>query len=632
MVSILEEYNNLLKINCSNDNKFQYLLIKSELEFKLDEIKKSKESLLESIEYINFNENAWILMFKVASQCSEWKSIFKVFDSLKIYDFQLNIKNEFIRKVFLLYLALKKDKEVDLERIINSCSDNIEKSICAYLISLIVDNKRIKKEYCKVAYTYWRDNLAAAEKLYNMHEKIPVNQIVKLVALDKIQYSDIISSKKENKYNFRFIPLGGGNDVGASSYYLDINGTKLLIDAGVKIKGTALEYPNFQLLEEKDIISKLKYVVITHAHLDHCGAILELYKLNSNIKFIMTSATRKLIRENFKLSVIKQEELNKLDELLEKTITLSFNKKLIVENIEIELYRAGHILGAASLFIKSKNCNVFVTGDFSIRDQNTVKGINLPNEKVDILITENTYGNKEYERAYTVEYAEMMKYISEKIQEKKQVLIPAFSIGRSQEILTSINNEITAGKFRTYIDGGAKDITKLYERLLDKKIIKENNYYVNDEFYNNKEDFILEEIMSNTCCIVSSSGMLLEGSTSLEYAKKILTSENGVCILTGYQAEGTIGSKLKKQMEVDCDRYINIEEKCYKILAELNSFNLSAHANINEVLAIQLYLKANNVILVHGDHKEAKSLIEKKINQIKGINIYQSINSEEIIL
>ena len=138
--------------------------------------------------------------------------------------------------------------------------------------------------------------------------------------------------------------------------------------------------------------------------------------------------------------------------------------------------------------------------------------------------------------------------------------------------------------------------------------------------------------MSNTCCIVSSSGMLLEGSTSLEYAKKILTSENGVCILTGYQAEGTIGSKLKKQMEVDCDRYINIEEKCYKILAELNSFNLSAHANINEVLAIQLYLKANNVILVHGDHKEAKSLIEKKINQIKGINIYQSINSEEIIL
>ena len=80
--------------------------------------------------------------------------------------------------------------------------------------------------------------------------------------------------------------------------------------------------------------------------------------------------------------------------------------------------------------------------------------------------------------------------------------------------------------------------------------------------------------MNNTCCIVSSSGMILEGSASAEYAKKILPSENGVCILTGYQAHGTIGYRLKKQMEMNCDRYINIEEKSYKILSELKSFNL----------------------------------------------------------
>lgn len=629
MINTFEDYKKLLENKYSEENIFQYFLLKSELEYKLDEIIKSRESFLEAIKFVKYNDNALVLMIELAIQCDEWESLFKVFDKYRLVDIHIN--NKFVKSVYLIYNIFKGDNGININEIISGCTDDIEKSILAYLISQIVEDKSLEKEYCKVSYKMWKDNLAAAKKLYYMNERVCIKEIERLIRLDKIQDTDITLGKCDRKSNFRFIPLGGGNDIGASSYYLEINETSLLVDAGIKIKGEEIENPNFNILS-KDKIEKLKYVIITHAHLDHCGAIVDLYKLNSKIRFIMTSSTRKLIKENFKLAGKDKEYLNKLDIILERTISLEFNKKFIIDDISIELYRAGHILGAASVFIKSNKCNIFITGDFSIRDQNTVKGIELPKEKVDVLIIENTYGNKEQKKSYTFEHAEMMHYISEKLLEGKQVLIPAFSIGRSQEIIADINSNVKVDRFRTYIDGGSIDITKLYEKILDKKIKRTNNYYTNTGFYSNKEDFIFEEIMNNTCCIVSSSGMILEGSASAEYAKKILPSENGVCILTGYQAHGTIGYRLKKQMEMNCDRYINIEEKSYKILSELKSFNLSAHANLSEILAIQLYLKAGDVILVHGEYREDESLIEKKMKRIKGVNIHQSINNKEVCL
>lgn len=341
------------------------------------------------------------------------------------------------------------------------------------------------------------------------------------------------------------------------------------------------------------------------------------------------------MRLNLKSQRLEQKQLYELDSFLEKVIIVNFNEELHIKNkeVSIELYKAGNILGAASIMFRSENCNAFFTGDFSLRNQNTIEGIQLPlDDRIDVLITETTYGNKELDKSYSHEYGNLQKYVRDKINQGRKVLIPCFALGRAQELLSILKQEAADNNFRIYVDGSAVEATKIYEKYTKDKIKAPFVYYVNDDFYDSKEAFIKQEIMNNRCCILSSSGMLLEGSASSVYAKQLLPDPNGVCILTGYQAADTIGAKLKEQMELDCERYITIDETCYKIRSELNSFNLSAHSSISEIIAVELFLKAKNVILIHGDYKDKPRLIETRLKEFNNLNVIQSINNEIINL
>lgn len=382
-------------------------------------------------------------------------------------------------------------------------------------------------------------------------------------------------------------------------------------------------------------MDKVEYLIITHAHLDHCGAILDLWSRNKKLKILMTRETKELVKLNLKSSHLSSEEIYELEKLISKSILLNFNEEIKIKerNISIELYRAGHILGASSIMIRSKKCNVFVTGDFCIRDQNTVQGLQLPfNEDIDVLITESTYGNKEIQNSYLHEYTLMQEFVKNSIEHNKKILIPSFAIGRAQEVLSLINNIDIEQRIRVYIDGSAINVTKLYENFSKDSLLKKGNYYADDEFYLSKSDFIRQEVLSNKCCIISSSGMLLEGSASNEYFKIMLNDKNSICILTGYQAFNTVGARVKEQMNFNGERYVVIDDTQYHIISELKSFNLSAHSNINEIIAVQLYLKAKNVILTHGDYNGIPTLLENKLKSLTNANIYQSINLQKIKL
>ena len=611
-----------------------YYLYKANLEYNLDELKRCKESLLEAINRFRLNEAELIIMFNLASLCSCWDEVIRKIRVVYLENKNLSISNKCIENIFLLCCGEFSQNEYKVDEILQVCNNDIEKSIIIYLISRNIRDKNIQLEYCKVSLGLWKENIAAGEIILRYKNKVSPEIVCKLIELEKLNNMQLIEHQEKSTYDFNFIPLGGGNNVGASSYYIDINGVRVLIDCGVEFKGNDYELPNFKLLDEIGVFNSIKYVIITHAHLDHCGAILDLYKMNKSIKFIMTRETRELLKLNIMSLEISKKENYILEELIQKIITIDFRRKFPIDSNEtyIELYRAGHILGAASVMIRNEKCNVFITGNYCLRNQNLVQGMDIPEDHIDILITENTYGNKIVNKSFLNEKLELSNYISEKLAQRKQVLIPAFALGRTQEVLDVINSNDKKNVFRTYIDGTSIEGTKIYEKYIDKKIVKNRTYYVNDSFYSSKEQFISEEIMTNTCCIVASSGMLLEGSASAEYAKQILTSENGVCVLIGYQANNTIGAKIKEQAQLQCERYINIEGKCYKIAAEIKSFNLSAHASMNEILALQYYTRAKNVILVHGDNKGEKSILETKLSDIGNINVYQSKNNELIKL
>ena len=623
------------------EDEFEKMLFKANLEYRLEEYCLSRKTFMESLDLMNFCERNLKAAMALASVLSEWDALFEAIKANEREFLDRAYDDNLINAVKEFYLYKYFNKQLDVKEIFNRFTGKVEQSILGYIASTLTlkDDVQEKIMYCRAALELWNDNLAAAEYLNNCNVDIDLQNTRKLIEFNKFKYNasdNISANSSKSDCDFDMVPLGGGNEVGANSYYMRLDDFHLIIDAGVKINGDSLEYPDFDYITNNNLIEKIDYVIITHAHLDHFGAIIDLYKLNNNLKFLMTYETYRLIKINLKAKGLSSDEEYLLDELSEKIRYLKFGYqfRLANRNVDIKLFRAGHTLGAASILVTKNKFNVFVTGDFCLKDQCTVLGADLPkNIHIDVLVTESTYRDKESLHSNIFNVLSFRKYVLDKLNEGKNVLIPAFAIGRTQEIISIIksNNGDTGRRIRAYIDGSSIKVTKTYEELLENKFEQNNLFYASSMFYNSKEEFIREEVMNNVSCVICSSGMILNESASSKYAEVMLQDENSACILTGYQAYGTPGEKLAKQIDEE-KRYIIINDKYIKIKSEVVSFNLTAHASINDILSVIGYLKPTNVILVHGEYKGIETKLEKKLKNYEDINVIQSINNKKITL
>lgn len=545
-----------------------------------------------------------------------------------------------VSKAFSSFLnVLANNETFETKDLLSENTTVKEKSIIFYLIYKLAQSKEEKLQALRIAYAQYNNNLSVAKELYLLGEEIDKDTIRMLYKLDINLFYNFKKVRNEfkniSKYNFSFLPLGGGDEIGANSYIVTIGEYNFIIDAGVKIRKEGNIYPDYTGLDF--LVGSIDAVIITHAHLDHCGALIKLYNSNNRLKFIMTLETRELIKLNLKNTDISPNEMYDLEKLLQKAIILQFNKpfKWQGKGLTIELYRAGHILGAASVLIKTKECNVFITGDYTLDNQETVRGMELPlNEKIDILITENTYGNREIKDIIPrkLQYESLKKYVVEKINEGKKILIPAFAIGRAQELICCLKKLAIENNFRIYVDGLAVEASELYEKYGKVNLHGRNIHYIKNSVYETKEDFIIEEFMNNRSCVIASSGMLQEGSTSAVYAKYLLQQPNASCILSGYQACDTLGARIIEQMKLDCDKYIMIENENYLIKSELESFRISSHCNIDEILTVINVTNPKKVILVHGELQDGKSELFEILKKNSFLEVYQSKNNEVIKL
>lgn len=626
-------YNQLCLDNKSDKEKvFLDSLIKTSIEVECGDNYLAQKSYKNVIDNLVIDSKTFPTVFKLSVLLGKFKSLLEKTWNRE-YEVQGLDLNNIMNLIFYeYYISLKKNIKFNASKLSNMKLNDLEKSIFFYLIASNIKDKELEKEYILASYKLYNKNLASALRLFKMGGELSVKTLKQLFKIDiNLFYESKVDNKDDVNYNVRFVPLGGGNEIGASSYLLEIEGHKFLIDAGVKFSNNETIYPNFLDFEED--INEIEAVIITHAHLDHCGGILKLYKMNSKVKFIMTRETRELLELNLKSGGLSNEEKYILESIFDKLVILEFNQKIPLSNsdISIELYRAGHILGAASILIKSNNCNIYITGDYCLDNQKTIIGAELPkNEKIDILITENTYGNKEIENIRTreLEQEKLREYVLTKINEGKKILIPSFAIGRAQELIMILKDIAKEENFRIYVDGIAIKASEIYEKYSNTLLKGKNVYYVKNMIYNSKDDFILEEFSNNRSCVITSSGMVQEGSTSAQYAKHLLPRDDGVCILTGYQADDTLGAMIKSQMKFDKNRYVVIEEENYKINSELEEFQLSAHCTIDEILAVVSFLKPRKVILVHGNSKDEGSKIYNLLNKYKEIDVYQSMNNQ----
>ena len=278
-----------------------------------------------------------------------------------------------------------------------------------------------------------------------------------------------------------FFPIGGGDEIGASSYFIQLDETKLLLDSGIRL-GSVNNHPRFTALFEQELLDglwNLDAILISHGHLDHVGALPTVVKDASEVPIYSTLPTKDIMEVQLKprradeafvdVQAVNKFNQERVQRVIENVVPTEWNEPIQLKNCQITFFRAGHILGAAMVYIESDSGNVLFTGDFTSFDQLTVHGFQLPVDlKVDLLIAESTYGYQEVEGTGEIiaERETFAQKIEHCLSDNGSVLIPAFAIGRSQEVALILNSLICDGKlepFTIYIDGLAQYFCEIYE-------------------------------------------------------------------------------------------------------------------------------------------------------------------------
>ncbi|MFQ3672608.1 MAG: MBL fold metallo-hydrolase [Aggregatilineales bacterium] len=426
--------------------------------------------------------------------------------------------------------------------------------------------------------------------------------------------------------------LGGADEVGASCTLIEIAGKRLLVDAGIRINPRPQRDLDSSQLPDLSYISSLggiDYVLVTHAHTDHTGALPLVLTAYPSVPVLMTRPTEALVRvlqqdaQRIMSSHYEEEgELPLYDEvavehLMQAIQIVEYNRQVrLGEGLGVTYHVSGHIAGAAMLVIDSVEGTLVMSGDVSKSPQRTVNSVRVPRLKADVLVLESTYGGRLHANR-EAEERRLIESLSRVIERGGRVLIPAFALGRAQEVLQIIlayRDQLSA---RVYVDGMVRSVCQAYATfpdLLPEAMVaaaKDQPLFFRKDIHPVLSMQQRQTLARDTtpCIIVASSGMLTGGASQF-YAQHLLPDERNAIFLTGYQDEEAPGKLLQKMMK-ERERgegSIRLGKQTVSVRAEVGTYSLSAHADESELIAITRALKPEEVLLVHGDSAARESL------------------------
>ncbi len=419
--------------------------------------------------------------------------------------------------------------------------------------------------------------------------------------------------------------LGSGGEVGRAAIYIrDTNREKgILLDYGINFDEEGR--PRFpEHIRPIDVAG----IVVSHAHLDHIGAVPQLF-ISARPLTIMTRPTMEigeiLIRDFMKISgyYIDYEE-GELSLMMEHSLLLDYGEEVEVDKYRIMLTSAGHILGSSLVYLETPSGHkILYTGDTNTIQTWTLTKAELWPMKIDTLIIESTYGNVIHPPRYETE-KQLIDSIEEVIDNNGVVLIPAFSVGRSQEVISLVTAELP--HVPVFLDGMSREITDIY--LKNRKFLRDPEMFrkavENTRFIRGWQD--RRKVWRRPCVIVSSAGML-KGGPALYYLKKIADNPRNAVFLVSYQSPDSPGHEI-----LETGR---IEDLGLEIKARLQWFDLSSHAGRDGLLEIMYHYRHSlkNIVIIHGEDESRVKLAEMARMKIgEDINIYIPSNGEKLEL
>tara|TARA_Y100000310_G_scaffold59310_1_gene54660 strand:- start:2535 stop:3800 length:1266 start_codon:yes stop_codon:yes gene_type:complete len=390
---------------------------------------------------------------------------------------------------------------------------------------------------------------------------------------------------------------GASQEVGRSAFLVD-DGDKILLDYGVKLTPNGMEYP-------LPVKTNLNAAIISHAHLDHSGNVPHLFQ-ETNCLAYMTPPTLDIARilwfDTLKIAGLEGMDANfSRDEIAKTekyTFPVGYNKPMdITDNTSMTFYDAGHIAGSALTELNLRNKTLVYSGDYRYAETRLHNPAAFEKIKeCDYFITESTYGDRDHtdRKATEKKFAET---VQDTIDRGGHALVPAFAVGRSQELIDVLSEYRIEAPI--YFDGMGQRVARVY--------LNNPSYLKNPKFLKKALDKVnwvknfkmRKAALKQPSIILCTSGMM-QGGSVYAYLPEIYNDPNSRIMLTGFQVDETPGRTLLNTGK------INIDGLNVKVKAEVQHYDFSAHAGKEELFAAIKQLNPEKVICVHGDKEVTK--------------------------
>ncbi|XP_062029745.1 cleavage and polyadenylation specificity factor subunit 3-I-like [Rosa rugosa] len=433
------------------------------------------------------------------------------------------------------------------------------------------------------------------------------------------------AAKEEDK--LIVTPLGAGNEVGRSCVYMSYKGKTVLFDCGIHPAYSGMAaLPYFDEIDP----STIDVLLITHFHLDHAASLpYFLEKTTFKGRVFMTYATKAiyklLLTDYVKVSKVSVEDMlfdeQDINASMDKIEVIDFHQTVEVEGIRFWCYTAGHVLGAAMFMVDIAGVRVLYTGDYSREEDRHLRAAETPQFSPDICIIESTYG-VQHHQPRNIREKRFTEAIHTALSRGGRVLIPAFALGRAQELLL-ILDEYWANHPEL------QNIPIYYASPLAKRCLSVYETYtlsMNDRIRNAKSNpFIfkyisplksIENFKDVGPSVVMASPGGLQSGLSRQLFDMWCSDKRNACVIPGYVVEGTLAKTIiNEPKEVTL-----MNGLAAPLNMSVHYISFSAHADSVQTSAFLEELRPPNIILVHGEAHEMGRLKEKLMTQFRDRN------------